>query len=76
MEIFPRSRNAGANASTGAAHADDSPLSAEVAEVEVDIVEAVEEGTDPKRQRRHVSTQNQQLLADDSNRTVSGGWRW
>ena len=51
-------------------------LSAEVDEVEVDVVEAVEVGVGPKRQRRRLNTQNQHLLADDSNRIVSGRWRW
>jgi len=40
------------------------------------MVEAVEEGADPKHQQRRLNTQNQQLLADGSSRTVSGGWRW
>jgi hypothetical protein len=42
----------------------------------VDVVETMEERADPKRQKRHASTENQQLLAKNSSRAVSGGWRW
>ena len=48
----------------------------EVANVEVDVVEAVEEGAGSKRRRRRPNTENQQLLAEECSRTVSGGWRW
>lgn len=40
-------------------------------EVEVDMVEAVEEGADPKCQRRPTSTQNQQLLVDKFSKAMS-----
>ena len=53
----------------GKAHADGSPLSAEVAEVEVDMVKAVEESTDPKRQQRHASTQISSFLP-----MIVAGW--
>lgn len=37
---------------------DDSPFVTEVAEVEVDVVEAVEGGASLKHQQRHMSTDN------------------
>jgi len=46
----------------GKAHADGSPLSAEVAEVEVDMVKAVEESVGPKRQQRRISQKISSLL--------------
>jgi hypothetical protein len=75
METSPHSQNIGANASTRVAHADDSPL------VPNSRGRGGRGRNNEGGRRSEASIEaheytNQQLLAENSSRTVSGGWRF